>query len=93
LKAWSASAAAVAEHLVRNSKLGRKFDPQEKVASVGKATGLPEEDIRLGVLDQAGNGLVEKSRRSAPIAFGRRTACLSSSMNILWISAPSRMAS
>jgi hypothetical protein len=62
LKAWSASAVAVAEHLVRSSKLGRKFDPQVTVAIVAEATGLPEEDIRLGVLDLVGNGLVEESK-------------------------------
>jgi hypothetical protein len=62
LKAWSASAVAAAEHLVRSSKLGRKFDPLVTVASVAQATGLPEEDIRLGVLDLAGNGLVEETK-------------------------------
>jgi hypothetical protein len=69
LKAWSASAAAVAEHLVRSSKLGRKFDPQVTVASVAQATGLPEEDIRLGVLDLSGNGLLERSRSIGSDAF------------------------
>jgi hypothetical protein len=62
LKAWSASAVVVVEHLVRTSKLGRKFDPQVTVASVAQASGLPEEDIRLAVLDLTGNGLVEESK-------------------------------
>jgi hypothetical protein len=70
LKAWSASAVAVAvavaEHLVRNSGLGRKLDPQVTVADVAQATGLPQEDIRLGVLDLAGNGLVEESKALGP---------------------------
>jgi hypothetical protein len=66
LKAWSTSAVAVAEHLVRNSELGRKFDPQVDVADVAKATGLPEEDIRLGVLDLVGAGLVEESKALTP---------------------------
>ena len=62
LKGWSASAVAIAEHLVRSSELGRKFDPQVTVTSVAQVTGLPEEDIRLGVLDLSGNGLVEESK-------------------------------
>ncbi|MGM5022148.1 toll/interleukin-1 receptor domain-containing protein [Tardiphaga sp. 367_B4_N1_1] len=62
LKGWSASAVAIAEHLVRSSELGRKFDPQVTVASVARATGLPEEDIRLGALDLMGNGLVEETK-------------------------------
>jgi TIR domain len=69
LKAWSASAAVVAEHLVRTSELGKKCDPQVAVADVAKATGLPEEDVRLGVLDLVGNGLVEESE-----ALGRSGA-------------------
>jgi hypothetical protein len=62
LKGWSRAAAAVAEHLVRTSELGRKFDPQVTVASVAEATGLPEEDTRIGVLDLADSGLVERSQ-------------------------------
>jgi hypothetical protein len=69
LKAWSASAVAVAEFLVRTSKLGRKFDPQVDVARVAQATELPEEDIRLGVLDLADSGLVERSRGIGSDAF------------------------
>ena len=65
LKGWSPAAAAVAEHLVRTSKLGRKFDPQAAVASVAEATGLPEEDVRIGVLDLSDSGLVERSRELA----------------------------
>jgi TIR domain-containing protein len=62
LKGWSPAAAAVAEHLVRASELGRKFDPQVTIASVAEATGLPEEDIRIGVLDLTDSGLVERSK-------------------------------
>jgi hypothetical protein len=62
LKAWSTSAVAVAEYLVRNSELAKKFDPQTNVTEVAQATELPEEDIRLGVLDLAGNGMVEESK-------------------------------
>jgi len=38
LMAWSASAIAVAEYLVRYSKLGRKFDPQTDVAETAAET-------------------------------------------------------
>ena len=71
LKAWSSSAVAVAEFLVRNSKHGRHFDPQARVATVAEATGLPEEDIRLGVLDLEGAGLIKRSLERSPTApFG-----------------------
>lgn len=60
LEKWSRTAAAVAEHLVRTSKFGRKFDPQATIASVSQATGLPEDDVRMGVLDLADSGLVER---------------------------------
>jgi hypothetical protein len=66
LKAWSASAIAVAEYLVRNSKFANELDPQTNVAEVAKATGLPEEDIRLGVLDLVGHGLVDESKSLGP---------------------------
>jgi hypothetical protein len=69
LRSWSASAAVVAEHLVRNSELGRKFDPQVTVPSVAQTTGLPEEDVRLGVLDLIGNGLVEQSEEFNSTSF------------------------
>jgi hypothetical protein len=62
LKGWSASVAVVAKHLVQSSKLGQKFDPQVTVASVAQATGLPEEDVRLAVLDLTSNGLVEETK-------------------------------
>ena len=68
LKAWSQAAITVAEHLVRNSKHGRKFDPQVRIAGVAEATGLPEEDVRLGVLDLEGSGLVERSQERGPNA-------------------------
>jgi hypothetical protein len=66
LKAWSPSAVAVAEYLVRNSKLASKFDPQTDVAEVAQATGLPEIDVRLGVLDLVGAGLIEESKSHGP---------------------------
>jgi hypothetical protein len=59
LKGWSPAAVAVAEYLVRNSTHGIEFDPQVTVAHVAQATSLPEEDVRLGVLDLADSGLVK----------------------------------
>ena len=58
LGAWSASAIAVAEHLVRTSEFGIEMDPQLNVAAIVEATGLPEEDVRLGLLDLNEAGLV-----------------------------------
>jgi hypothetical protein len=59
LKGWSASAIAVAEYLVRNSECGGEMDPQANVAAVCAATGLPAEDVELGVLDLSEAGLVK----------------------------------
>jgi hypothetical protein len=59
LKGWSASAIAVAEFLVRNSQYGGAMDPQANVTAVSAATGLPKEDVELGVLDLSEAGLVE----------------------------------
>jgi hypothetical protein len=59
LKGWSASAVAVAEYLVRNSACGAEMDPQTNVAIVCAATGLPQEDVELGVLDLSEAGLVK----------------------------------
>ncbi len=66
---WSTAAAAIAEYLVRESKLGRKFDPQVRVEEVAKAIGLTEEDVRLGVLDLLDSGLVEESKSSRSTEF------------------------
>jgi hypothetical protein len=75
LKAWSASAVVVAEYLVRNSEFAKKFDPQTNVTEVAQTTGLPEEDIRLGLLDLVGNGLVEQSKSlSGSCAFWPNTS-------------------
>jgi hypothetical protein len=60
--AWSAAAAAVAEFLVRRSRDGRPMDPQARVAEIAAATELPEEDVRLGVLDLTEAGLIERSK-------------------------------
>lgn len=62
LAGWSASACAVAEYLVKNSQEGVKFDPEVTPETVAAATGLPLEDIRLGILDLIEAGLVEETR-------------------------------
>jgi hypothetical protein len=74
LAGWSKSALAIAEHLVCNSKLGRKFDPQVVVAALAEALGLPEEDIRLGALDLADVGLIERSKESGSNRFWPNTS-------------------
>jgi hypothetical protein len=51
LRGWSPSAVAVAEYLVRNSENGCEMEPQSDIEEASAATGLPEEDVRLGVLD------------------------------------------
>lgn len=71
---WSSSALAVAEHLVRASKVGRVFDPQTDIARVAEATGLPEADVRLGVLDLADAGFVERSRTFSSESFWPKAA-------------------
>lgn len=62
LKRWSAAAIAVAEYLVRNSECGLEMDPQSDVAAICTATRLPEEDVKLGVLDLSEAGLVKVLR-------------------------------
>lgn len=59
---WSHAAATVAEFLVLASKTGTHLDPQVNVAKTADATGLSEEDVRLGVLDLKDNGLIESSK-------------------------------
>ena len=61
LGSWSKSAIAVAEFVARKSEHGRAIDPQLDFASVADATGLSEEDVRLGVLDLKEAGLVKSS--------------------------------
>lgn len=59
IKGWSSSALRVAEYLVRNSEHGGEMDPQADIATVSAATGLPTEDVELGVLDLSEAGLVK----------------------------------
>ena len=62
LNAWSPTAIAVAQYLVCNSEFGHKFDPQVTLACVAAATGLPEDDVSLGVLDLEDSGLVQRDQ-------------------------------
>lgn len=57
---WSMGARVVAEYFVRNSQRGQPMDPQADCATIGEATGLPPADVRIGVLDLAGAGLLHK---------------------------------
>lgn len=57
---WSGSARAVAEYFVRNSENAQSMDPQASYAEIQKETRLPMPDVRIGVLDLIGAGLLEK---------------------------------
>jgi hypothetical protein len=62
LQTWSPSAIAVAEHLVRTSEHGLKFDPQVTASGLAETLKMPEEDVRLGALDLLEAGLIEESK-------------------------------
>jgi TIR domain len=57
---WSTSARNVAEYFVRKSENGWSMDPQASYADIQLETGLPMPDVRIGVLDLIGAGLLEK---------------------------------
>ena len=57
---WSTAARVVAEYFVRNSEHAQSMDPQADYATIEQATGLPRVDVRIGILDLAGAGLIEK---------------------------------
>lgn len=57
---WSGSARAVAEYFVRNSDHAAPMDPQVSYEDIQLETGLPMPDVRIGVLDLVGGGLLEK---------------------------------
>ncbi|GAB2591956.1 toll/interleukin-1 receptor domain-containing protein [Dyella jejuensis] len=57
---WSAAARVIAEYFVRNSPNGRPMEPQATYTELQEATGLPTPDVRIGVLDLIGAGLLEK---------------------------------
>ena len=57
---WAGSARAVAEYFVRTSQLAHSMDPQASYSEIQAVTGLPMPDVRIGVLDLIGAGLLEK---------------------------------
>ena len=57
---WSVGARVVAEYFVRNSQHGQSMDPQVSYSMIQEATGLPAPDVRIGVLDLVGAGLLER---------------------------------
>lgn len=57
---WSVGARVVAEYFVRNSEHAEPMDPQANFSSIQEATGLPTPDLRIGVLDLVGAGLLQK---------------------------------
>lgn len=61
LSGWSDAAAAVAAYLVRGSETGRTLDPQANPTQIAEATGLPVREVKLGLLDLADAGLVERT--------------------------------
>jgi hypothetical protein len=57
---WSTAARVVAEYFVCNSEHAQPMDPQADYGTIERATGLPRVDVRIGVLDLIGAGLLEK---------------------------------
>ena len=57
---WSGSARAVAEYFVRHSEHAGPMDPQAGYAEIEEATGMARSDVRIGILDLEGAGLVER---------------------------------
>jgi hypothetical protein len=57
---WSAAATAVAEYFVRNSDHAGSMDPQATYVQIQQETKLAMADVRIGVLDLVGAGLLEK---------------------------------
>ena len=69
IREWSPAAITVAEYLVRSSNNGTKFDPRTTPGVVAAATGMPEEDIRIGLLDLVEAGFVEFSGEISSRSF------------------------
>lgn len=57
---WSTGARGVAEYFVRHSKHAQSMDPEVNYAAIQEATRLPLADVRIGVLDLIGAGLLHK---------------------------------
>ena len=69
LSKWSKEALGVAKYLVTQSEGATKFDPQTHYEECAEDTGLSEEEVRLGVLDLEGSGLVETSKSFSSSQF------------------------
>ena len=54
------AARVVAEYFVRESKHGRAMDPEADYEVIQKKTQLPMSDVRIGVLDLVGAGLLRR---------------------------------
>lgn len=57
---WSAAAKVVAEFFVRRSEHAQPHDPQTTYEEIREETRMPMPDVRIGVLDLLGAGLLEK---------------------------------
>ncbi len=57
---WSSSALAVAKFFVLNSRHALPMDPQATYPAIQQEIRLPMPDVRIGVLDLIGAGLLEK---------------------------------
>jgi hypothetical protein len=66
---WSKAALAIAEFLVRQSERGVNHDPITTPGRVSHATGIPEEDVRNGMLDLNDAGFIEESSELNSDAF------------------------
>jgi hypothetical protein len=71
---WSDSAIAVAEYLVRNTKNGVDHELQTSPAKISEATGLPEQDVRFGVLELNDANLIDESNEIGSVAFWAKPA-------------------
>lgn len=58
---WSAAARVVAEYMVRQSENATPHELQVTYEDIHLETGLPMPDVRIGVLDLVGAGLVKRS--------------------------------
>lgn len=57
---WSVAARVVAEYFVRSSENAQPSQPMATHDEIHQETGLPMPDVRIGTLDLAGAGLLEK---------------------------------
>jgi TIR domain len=64
---WSQSTMKAAEYLVKESKHGMPHDPITNYTEVARKTGLPEENVRLSVLELKEAGLIQRRRGTGDI--------------------------